>query len=330
MKEESREAVKHELPHETPTVIHNPEEDLTILAKWLRRGIEQGPRFWFLVAGVVAVFAIITTLLSGLSGGRSATGRAWTELALATTPGQRVEIADEFPKSEVALAARLQAASNYFNDAVRGLPNEREKAGPELRKALDLFDLIAKEAPKDSSEALAANFGAARTLEARNELSDAVLRYKAVISGWPGTPEAKQAEKLVTQLEDPDVIAFYKQLYSYTPPTSPGIGGLPKDPNGLPAGLGGLPAGHPALNGPTVPTGPISVLPPLPGFSDTPAGPGPLDIAPPPDLPGPAKPIGKDKMPKAIESPKPAEIKPAAPVAKPELPVDPFKPAAKP
>jgi hypothetical protein len=320
MKEETRPAIKHEFEHETPTVIHNPEEDLTILAKWLRRGMAQGPRFWVLVAGIVVVAALLTTLANGLSAGRATNNRAWTELALATTPGQKVEIADEFPNSEVARAARLQAATNFFSDAVRGLPADREKAGPELKRALDLFQQIAKDAPKDSPEALAAAFGAARTLEARNELTEAIAQYKVVASGWPGTPEAKQSEKLVTQLQDPEIIAFYKELYNYKAPASTGLGGLPEGFGGLPAGFGGLPAGHPSLNAPTTPAGPLG-LPPLPTGPLTPES-GPLDIAPPPTLPAPAT---KGEMPAKAEP-----AKPATPATKAELPADPFTPAAKP
>ena len=328
MKEESRTAVKHEFEHETPTVIHNPDEDLTILAKWLRRGMEQGPRFWFLVAGVVGVFALVAALANGLSGGKATNNRAWTELALATTPGQKVEIADEFPNSEVSRAARLQAATNFFSDAVRGLPADREKSGPELKRALDLFQQIAKEAPKDSAEARTAAFGAARTLEARNELPEAIAQYKAVAAGWPGTAEAKQSEKLALQLQEPEVVAFYKELYSYKAPAFPGPGESNSGLGGLPPGFGGLPAGHPALNGPTTPAGPLPALPAMPIGPDV--GPtGPLDIAPPPLSPAPAK----DATPKKVEPVKPetpAAAKPAAPVSKSELPTNPFAPAAKP
>jgi hypothetical protein len=343
MKEEPRTAVKHEFEHETPTVIHHPEEDMTALARWFRHGMQQGPKFWIMIAGVLGLFVVVPLLMSGLSSGESPQGKAWSELILATTPGQKAEVADEHATGEVAIAARLQAASGFFSNAVRALPNENVTAKADLKRALELFQQVQKDAPQGSTELLRATQGAARTLEARNELADAITQYKAISAGWPGTPEAKHADRLIKELQDPDVIAFYKQLHEYKPPTAPlpsttGLGGLPPNLS--------LPPNHPSLDGPTVPTGPLAP-PTLPG-----TGLGPLDIAPPPMpetksaapavTPAPAAaPVAKPAAPAAATSapvakpaaatPAPAAAaKPAAPTAKPELPADPFKPAAKP
>jgi hypothetical protein len=305
MKEDARTAVKHEFEHAAPTVIHDPEQDLTILARWLHRGMQQGAKFWYLLAGVIVVIVLLSTLVTGLSAGRSSASKAWVELNAAQTPGQKVEVADTYAGSEIARVARLQAASDYFFAATRDLPGNREAAGPQLQKALEQFELAAKEAPKDSPEALAAAFGIARTHEARNELPEAIEAYKAVETGWPGTPEAKQAKTLTERLKDPEVVAFYKELYTYKPPTA-----------SLPPSVSGLPADHPPLGGPTMPGGPLStsdllksLTAPPPG-SSRPAGPAPLDIEPPPLTPPASKPA---------EAAKPTE-----------LPKEPFAPASKP
>lgn len=315
MKEDTRTAVKHEFEHAAPTVIHDPEQDMTILARWLHRGMARGPKFWYLLGGVVVVIVLVSMLANGLARGRSSVGKAWSELNAAQTPSQKVEVADAYPGSEVARVARLQAATDYFFTATRDLPANREAAGPQLQNALKHFQQVAKEAPKDSPEALAAAFGAARTLEARNELPEAIDAYKAVASGWPGTPEAKQAQALAGRLTDPEVVAFYKELYTYKAPSA----SLPPSLSGLP----GFPSDHPPLNGPTVTAPPLmgpsgsdllkGLTNPTPG-STLPAlpGPGPLDIAPPPDY-------------KPEPTPKPEA--PAKPV---ELPKDPFAPATKP
>ena len=268
MKEDARTAVKpHEFEHAEPTVIHDPEADMTILARWLHRGMQQGPKFWYLVAGSVLAVIVATMVANGLSAGKSTTGKAWSDLAFAQTPGQKVDIAGEFVNTEAGRVARLQAASDYFMMATRDLPNNRESAQPLLKKALDLFQEVAREAPeRNSPEAVTAAFAAARTLEARNELTEAVVQYKAVSSGWPGTPEAKQAEALATQLQDKDVIDFYSQLYK---PTSPPPLYLPRStgPSGfgsIPGMSGGIPPGHPSLTGPTIPAPPLSTMTPLP------------------------------------------------------------------
>ncbi len=299
MKEDARTAVKHEFEHAAPTVIHDPEQDMTILARWLHRGMAQGPKFWYLLAGVIVVIVLLSTLVTGLSAGRSSVSKAWAELNAAQTPGQKVEVADTYAGSEIARVARLQAASDYFFAATRDLPGNREAAGPQLQKALEQFEAAAKESPKDSPEALAAAFGIARTHEARNELPEAIEAYKAVASGWPGTPEAAQAQTLAERLKDPEVVAFYKELYTYKPPTA-----------SLPSGMPGLPPDHPSLGGPAMPGGPLStsdllksLTRPVPGSSLP--GPGPMDIEPPP-----------------LTTPEAA--KPA------ELPRDPFTPASKP
>ncbi len=317
-----------------PTVIHDPEQDMTILARWLHRGMAQGPKFWYLLAGVVVVVVLIAMLAGGLARGRSSVSQGWTELGLAQTPSQKIDVANAFPGSEIARVARLQAATDYFFTATRDLPGNRETALPQLQKALQEFQQVAKDAPKDSPEALSASFGAARTLEARNELPEAIEAYKAVASGWPGTTEAKQAQALADRLKDPEVVAFYKELYTYKAPSA-----------SLPSSLPGFPSDHPPLTGPMVPAGPLStptsdllksLTNPVPG-STMPPGPAPFDLAPPPLTPPDSKPEAAPK-PAAPASAKPespaakagADAKDAAPPKAGELPKDPFAPATKP
>ena len=58
------------------------------------------------------------------------------------------------------------------------LPNNRDVAVSNLKRALALYEQVEKEAPKDSFQARAALLGKARCLEARNELrqSDRAVR----------------------------------------------------------------------------------------------------------------------------------------------------------
>ncbi len=90
--------------------------------------------------------------------------------------------------------ALLQAATEYHNLALADLPNNKEVALPLFKKALALFDQVAKEAPKDSFQARAAVWGKARTLEAQSDLPLAIEQYELVAKNWPGTPEADQAK----------------------------------------------------------------------------------------------------------------------------------------
>ena len=64
MKADTRPAVKHEFEHAEPALIHDPEQDMTILARWLHRGMQQGPRFWYLLGGVVVAVILVGTIVA--------------------------------------------------------------------------------------------------------------------------------------------------------------------------------------------------------------------------------------------------------------------------
>ena len=133
------------------------------------------------------------------------------------SPADRVQLAEEFPGSAAATWARLQAATEYYNQGFADLPNNRDVALPNLQKAVANFDEVTKEAPKDSPQARAAALGKARALEARNELPKAIEQYELVVKTWPESAEAAEAKKLAAALKRPEAVAFYKELYAYSP-----------------------------------------------------------------------------------------------------------------
>lgn len=312
MKDEN--APVHQLDHAEPTVIHHPEEDMTILARWLQHGMEQRARFWLILGGAVIVLVAIAVISSGLSASKSAGSGAWTELTQAKTAEDRIKIAEAHPSTPVAGWARLMAAEEEYEKGVDDLttPGKKELAGPRLKKALDLFQQVAKDAEKekDSSQALGGLFGTARTLEARNELPEAIAQYKLVAERFPDSPEAKQSMAMARALEDPQNQMFYKELYAYQPPSiptaTPGLGGLD--------GPGSLLAPPPSfLPGPSS----KSALPTTPA----PAG---LDAPPPTTPPSPALESPKVEAPKKEETPKPADTpKPAEAPKSAEAPAPP-------
>ncbi|WP_435010488.1 tetratricopeptide repeat protein [Tundrisphaera lichenicola] len=290
----------HEHEHLTPTVIHHPEEDMTILARWLQRGMEQGAKFWLLVGGVMVAITALVVISSGLAAGTSANGQAWIELIPAKTAEDQLKVAEAFPKTPVAEWAKLRAAYEEYDNGLVDLttPGKKETAGPRLKKALDLFGQVAAEAPKESSQAIGAALGVARTLEARNELPEAIKQYKFVASNWAGTPEAKQAEEFAKALEDPENVRFYQELYAYKPPTTPAV--------------------SPSLTLPPNGTGSFdfkSIIPDTP----PPAG---LDAPPPSTSPVPVTPTPESATP-TPEPAKPEESKTEA-APKDSLPADPF------
>ena len=45
---------RHQFDHQVPTVIHDPEEDMMVLARWAHRAMQNPTRFWGVIIGVVA------------------------------------------------------------------------------------------------------------------------------------------------------------------------------------------------------------------------------------------------------------------------------------
>ena len=144
----------------------------------------------------------------------SSSGRAdlWSKLELAKSPADRLQVAEDNPDSPVATWARLEAATEYYNQGFSDLPNNRDAALPNLKKALDQFEIVAKDAPADSPQARAAALGKARTLEARNEIAKAIETYRQVEKRWPGSPEAGQAKQLADVLDKPEAAGVLQGL----------------------------------------------------------------------------------------------------------------------
>ena len=257
-----------------PTAPRPVDEEPTILARWLYRALEQGPLFWVALAGLAVVLTGISVVTSSLMAAKSVTGQAWIDLVPAKTAEDQLKIADANPKTPVADWARLQAAYEEYRAGLDDLtsPGRRESAGPRLKRALDLFSQVARDAAKDSTQARRAAFAVARVLEARNELPEAIKQYRLVAETYKDTPEARQATTLAQKLEDPDTVQFYKELYA-----SKAGAAEPSKPIGLPD----IPPPPPLGTGEK----PVDLLVPgtsAGGKSFLPAQLGPAGIDPPP------------------------------------------------
>jgi hypothetical protein len=255
--------VRHQLEHEVPTVIHRPEEKMTALARLTHRVILDPGKYVTWALGILAVILVIVIASNWGSSTGTQTAAVWTKLNSATKPEDLIETAKAYPGTPASQWACIRAANEYYGTAMGDLPNNREVAVSNLRRALDLYEQVAKEAPADSYQARVALIGKGRCLEARNELPKAIEQYELVSKSWPGSPEAEQAKKLAELLKKPEAASFYKELYAYSPPkvTLPALGNEKLDfPGGGPDGIPGrLPNA----------TSPVSKLP------------GPLEVTPP-------------------------------------------------
>jgi hypothetical protein len=192
---------------------------MNTLGRWVHRALREPRRYLAWPATIVFGLAVLL-IVWNLSGGRgSSVSEVWTKLDTAKTTAERVEVAKANPRSPASTWALLQAATEYFNQALADLPNNRDVALPTSRKALDLFEEVIKEAPHDSAQARAAALGKARVLEMRNDLSKAIEQYELVASdkAWSDSPEAAEARRYADALKDPLAVAFYKDLYAYSP-----------------------------------------------------------------------------------------------------------------
>jgi tetratricopeptide (TPR) repeat protein len=273
MKDEPRSQARHQFDHAVPTVIHNPEQDLNTLARWFKHALENPARFWGIVAVLVVLVVGGAFFSNGLSLGGAESDEAWTRLETAETPNKRVEIAEEYPNTQASRWALLQAASEFYRRGFFDLPNNRDVAGPTLKRALELFERVERDPAADAVQARTAAFGIARTLEAQNKLDKAIEQYHKVAKNWPGTDEAAQADSLARELAKPESETFYKELYAYTRPefTLPPLGDMK------------LPINHPPMDGSL----PSMLLPPLPPRGEPKKGeastPAPTALPPLPD-----------------------------------------------
>lgn len=350
---------RHELDHPIPTVIHQPEpEDPTLLKQWLDTALAKGPRFWLPAAALGVIALAVTLLVAGLSDGKAEVQEAWTQLAQAKTPAELETIARTYPATPASRWADYQAAVRYYFQGFNDLPANREAALPILKKALDKFRQVAEEAPKDEAVGRLAALGAARTMEARDQLTEAIAAYRKLAADAPKTAEGKAAARLAARLERPESAAFYKQLYAYARPSEATLPPLPGD------GSSGLPPGHPDVNGPTIPASGMPKssdlfkipfgLPPAPASPDSAVPPPPVAPEMPADVfqpvspaalgvtpdPTPAPATKPETTPTPALDPTPAPATPSAkppmpelapsPAPEPELPENLFKPGEPP
>jgi tetratricopeptide (TPR) repeat protein len=236
----------HQFDHEVPIVVHDPEEKMTALGRFTYHVIQDPRKYasWaiWITAGVVAVVAA----WSIVNRSRTATSDVWAKLEVAKKADERVELAKEYANTEASSWVLLQAATEYYNEALKDMPNNLDVALPLFLKSINFFDQVVAAAPKGSPQAREASLGKARALEARFELSKAIEQYELVARSWPDTAEATQAKQLAEIAKSPEAASFYKELHKYSPSkvTLPPLGSerVPFSPLGGPS-TSSLPGG---------------------------------------------------------------------------------------
>ena len=149
--------VRHQFDHEVPTVIHHPEEKMTALARLTQRLLREPGRFATWVLGILAVIGAVYVAANWTSSRRTKTSELWNSLYNPETkPEVLAENAKKYRGTAASEWALLHAANEYYTTAMGDLPNNRDVAINNVNKALELYQQIAKDAPKDSFQARAA------------------------------------------------------------------------------------------------------------------------------------------------------------------------------
>ena len=249
--------VRHQFDHEVPTVIHHPEEKMTALARLTRRIILEPGKYatwaWELLPS--------RPRSSWPRTGRRQARRRPPKYGPSSIQRPSPKRSPRPPSDTRARLPRnravLHAANEYYATAMGDLPNNRDVAVSNVKRAAELYDQIAKEAAKDSFLAPRRTDRQARCLEARNELAQAIEQYDLVVKNWPGSPEAEAAKKLADALKQPEAAKFYKELFAYSPPkvTLPPLG---NERFNFP----GISPGSRSPSSATVPGRPVEVTPP--------------------------------------------------------------------
>ncbi len=209
--------VQHQFEHELPTVVHDPEQDMTALGKLVFHVIQDPKKYSRWALGLVAAVVGLFVISQLTSRSRSSGSDVWAKVEMAKKAEDRLEIVRQNPDSPAANWVLLQSASEFYNQGLADMPNNRDVAVPLFQKAIALYEQIEKAAPKDALEVREAALGKARALEARYKLSEAIEQYQRIATTWPDTPQAKQAKQLAEILQTPEAAEFYKDLYAYSP-----------------------------------------------------------------------------------------------------------------
>jgi hypothetical protein len=297
-----------------PTVIRDPAADETLLAQWLRRGMEKGPGFWVLAVGAVIVLFGVFFVLNSLTSRPSPDATAWLEVMVPSTADAEAEgtisgadskevkallkVASSFPASPAARWARYQAALRLYQEGIVDLPAKKDAARPVLKEALDTFQEVLDTAKADDPIRQFALMGLARCHEARGDLKEAREAYRKVAEEFAGQPVAKEARERAEALDRPEVVAFYDELYKgdfskavEPAPPSPFGTGSPSFPS-----FGSSTLQMPPDFDPLAPA-PPTLGAPAPGGATAPPAEGTLPPLPPPSSTDESKPEAGGELP---------------------------------
>lgn len=212
--------------------------ETNILADWLGHKIDAiRPYRHAITATVVGVIVVLSLLavLRQRSAARQA--RLWDRYYAAIEEYNRTgssdmlrDVASADDSAAAALMSRLNLADIHLEKGINELFTDRTVARSELNAALEDYTHVQTHG-RVAMLRERALLGMARANESLNNLDQARHQYREVVTRWPDSPSAKEAQRRLSDLDRMATRQFY-DWFALQNPQSP-LSGMPGHP-GMP------------------------------------------------------------------------------------------------
>ncbi len=162
------------------------------------------------LVAVVMIWAAVTFFATQSSGEKEKAWNAYNAALWKPQPSRNdfKQILDDYPESDVALAAQQRLATMQKNSALDLLLSQPETAKKRLQDAAGNFSAVMTNSKHPLAQQYCA-YELARTYESLLELDVAKERYKEVFKRWPKCAYADAATRRYEDLNDPRTDRFY-------------------------------------------------------------------------------------------------------------------------
>jgi hypothetical protein len=190
------------------------------LAVWLEETFNSLKDYQnFILGGVILVVLVIIVGMWWTSESAASATRAWTQFFTALDSGNLgalPKVAEDNPKSKVAVPADLVTADIMLSQGSNLLFENKAAANQALNQALGLYQKVRQQTNVPDLRAQA-TFGLARTLESAGKLDAAIELYTEVTANWPDTVFARLSSRRYEDLKRISIKDVYDKLAAYDP-----------------------------------------------------------------------------------------------------------------
>jgi hypothetical protein len=247
--------------------MHHGQPDNLLLAYLMDTYKKIKPHTSMLLAGVLVLIALLYGYRWLINKGEAQKVETYAAIFEALSSGKTEsleDIADELEGTPEGELARLFAADQHMNEAMMELLTNKQSAALDIDSARQGYETASKSDDPDIRRS--ALLGLARANETRaatrsedryvdESLDTAFAAYEAIVEEFPGSLEAKLAERRIAAIARPSVHEFYKNFANWDQTEEP------EDPPTLPPlDLNQLTSGMPI--GTDIPSGITTTIPP--------------------------------------------------------------------